>query len=365
MAFLDEKLLARARDFIHSSLRSGEGQSERPVVIVYHGDGDGCCAAYFLERYIRRPALFYWVATPDFDFAKAEDHISEQNPLLSIFLDMPVTSRPEMIDRLSSAGHVFIYDHHQPGMGDRCNSKDTVLYINPVIHQNGEDFPAVLFGWELLTEKAGFEKEVLFMGLFTETWLEQAPLFKEFSSTRQDLLKEVAKRVHGSFLIHETGTTHYALQFLFKASTDGSIGAQQLETMREYRILEDIYDLIQNEKTWLMMRLKAEIRRLTNPSFILKKIESRMRLCGLLASELRWSYPHLVIGIWQKWEHRFLCELRRGRHCGINLAALIEGIKREVNLTTGGGHPAAAAFTAEDDDFFEALDRVRHQIMGQ
>jgi hypothetical protein len=135
--------------------------------------------------------------------------------------------------------------------------------------------------------------------------------------------------------------------------------------MREYRILEDIYDLIQNEKTWLMMRLKAEIRRLTNPSFILKKIESRMRLCGLLASELRWSYPHLVIGIWQKWEHRFLCELRRGRHCGINLAALIEGIKREVNLTTGGGHPAAAAFTAEDDDFFEALDRVRHQIMGQ
>jgi len=90
-----------------------------------------------------------------------------------------------------------------------------------------------------------------------------------------------------------------------------------------------------------------------------------MRLCGLIASELRWRYPGLVTGIWQRWRQRFYCELRRGKDCGINLASLIDGIKSEVELITGGGHPAAAAFTAEGDNFFEAPDRIRYHIREQ
>jgi len=365
MVFFDEQLLVRARDFICSTLLSGAGKEEHPVLVIYHGDGDGCCAAYFLKRYISSPAIFYWVATPDFDFTKAEDYISQQMPLLSIFLDMPVYNRPEMIERLSSRGGVFIYDHHHPGVCDVFHDKDNVLYINPVVHQNGRDFPAALLGWELLTEKAEFEKEILFMGLFTETWLDKAFLFGEFSATHQAWLKEVARRVHASFLIQDMSTTHYALNFLFKASAGSSISEEQLQTMREYHILEDIYDLIQNEKGWLIMRLKTEIKRLTNPKFILKRIESKMRLCGLIASELRWGYPDLVIGIWQRWRQRFYCELRRGKDCGIDLASLVERVKSEAQLITGGGHPAAAAFTAEGDGFFEALDRVRYHIKGQ
>ena len=365
MVFFDEQVLVRARDFITCSLLSDTGQDERPVLIVYHGDGDGCCAAYFLNKYIGRPAVFYWVATPDFDFAKAESYISQQNPLLSIFLDMPVYNRPEMIEKLSSRGHVFIYDHHHPGTCDFHCDKDNVLYINPVVHQNGKEFPTALFGWELLTEKTWLEKEILFMGLFTETWLERVPFFGDLSPTRQAQLKEVAKRVHASFLIQDMSTTHYALNFLFRASAASSLGDEQLQTMREYDILEDTYDLIQNEKNLLTMRVKSEINRLMNPRFILKKIESKMRLCGLIASELRWRYPHLVIVIWQRWKKRFYCDLRRGKDCGINLAALIEGIKSEVQLITGGGHPAAAAFTAEGDNFFEALDRLRYHITEQ
>lgn len=364
MGFFGEKLLARARDFIRFSLPTDAEQFQRPVVIVYHGDGDGCCSAYFLKKHIQSPALLYWVATPDFDFARAEDHISQQKPCLCIFLDLPVCSRPEMVERLSSGRNVLIYDHHHPGVGDRCDSTDTVLYINPVVHQNGREFPTALFGWELLTDRTGFDKEVLFMGLFTETWLDRAPLFGDFSATYQTQLKEVARRVHASFLIQDMSTTHYALEFLFKASVGGGITAQQPDTMREYRILEDIYNLIHNEKTWLTMSLKAEIKKLAHPSFILKRIESRMRLGGLIASELRWSYPDLVIGIWQRWKHRFYCELRRGRRCNINLATLVEGMKGQVKLITGGGHPAAAAFTAEGDGFFEALDRVRYHISG-
>lgn len=364
MAFFDEQLLLRARDFISSRLHSGAGQDERPVLVVYHGDGDGCCAAYLLKKYIDCPVLCYWVATPDFDFLKAEEYISHHNPPLSIFLDMPVYNRPELIERLTSKGDVFIYDHHYPGICEVCRDKANVLYINPVINQKGEAFPTALFGWELLGEKAKFEKEILFMGLFTETWLERAFVFEEFSATHQDRLKEVAKRVHASFLIQDMSTTHYALDFLLRASTGGSIIDEQLHTIEEYHILENIYNLVQNEKKWLMMRLKAEIRRLINPKFILKKVDSKMRLCGLIASELRWRYPDLVVVIWQRWGQRFYCELRRGRDCCINLASLVDRIKSEVKLTTGGGHPAAAAFTAEGDNFFEALERLIYHITG-
>ena len=37
-------------------------------------------------------------------------------------------------------------------------------------------------------------------------------------------------------------------------------------------------------------------------------------------------------------------------------------MKGEVELTTGGGRPAGAAFTAEGDTFFKALDRLKHHL---
>ncbi len=315
-----------------------------------------------MKKLLNRSADLYWVATPNFDFVKAEDYVSQQMPLLSIFLDMPVYNRPEMIERISSHGDVFIYDHHHPGTCDVCQGKDNVLYINPVIHQNGRAFPTALFAWELLTEKGALEKEILFMGLFTETWLDKASVFGEFSIAHQGWLKEVAKRVHASFLIQDRSTTHYALNFLFRASEGKGISNEGQQSMKEYHILENIYELIQNEKSWLLMRLKAEINRLINPKFIIKKIESKMRLCGLIASELRWEHPYLVVGIWQRWKQRFYCELRRGKDCDTNLTSLIDGIRGEVQLISGGGHPAAAAFTAEGDSFFEALDRIRYHL---
>ncbi|MGD2125836.1 MAG: hypothetical protein PVG99_07130 [Desulfobacteraceae bacterium] len=362
MHFLDERLLIKTREFLGACLSSQGMQSERPIIIAYHGDGDGCCAAYFMQRYVRRPPLFYWVSTPDFDFVKAEHYLTKQNPLLMIFLDMPVYNRPEMIERLSTQGKVFIYDHHYPGICDAFQSNDNVFYVNPVIDHEGKAFPTALFGWEILTEKAAFDKEVLFMGLYTETWLQEIPLFEEFGAPSQDCLKEVAKRIHASFLMQDTGTDHYALNFLLKASNGGTIIGKQPQEIREYYILENIHGLIQHEKGWLIRRLSADIRSLVNPKFILKKIDSKMRLSGLIASELRWKHPRLVVGIWQRWKERFICELRRGQECEVNLASLVERVKSEVPLKTGGGHPAAAAFTGEEDHFFEALQRIKIHI---
>jgi single-stranded DNA-specific DHH superfamily exonuclease len=302
------------------------------------------------------------VATPDFDFEEAEKYILQQDPALVIFLDMPVYNRPEMIGKLSSQGRVFIYDYHSPGICEVCKDKANVLYINPMILKKEKAPPTVLFAYDLLKEKTTFEKEVLFMGLFTETWLEQVPPFTEFSPTHQDQLREVAKRVHASFLIRGMGTTHYAMNFLSEIGKVGAIRLEEILTSNEYRILENIYNLVQNEKEWLLMKLKAEVKSLINPRFILKRIESKMRLCGLVASELRWTYPPYVIGIWQRWQKRYYCELRRGKSCQIDLTSLVARIRSEVNLLTGGGHPEAAAFTAEGDHFFEALDRVRYRL---
>lgn len=363
MLFFDEQLLVRARDFIHSCLISREKEEERPVVIAYHGDGDGCCAGHFLSQYVDRPLSLYWVPTPDFDFAELESYLLKEKPHLVILLDMPVYGRPEMIEELSSRGNVFIYDHHSPGICEVCDGKENVFYMNPVIDQNGVAFPTALFGWELLSEKDHFEREVLFMGLFTETWVNRVSLFEDFDAAYQDQLKEIAKRIHANFLIHDMNTTHYALNFLSKAASGGGSIIEQAQMMKEYQILENIYDLIQNEKRWLMKNLSAEIRKLAKPRFILKKIESRIRLCGLIASELRWRYPKLVIGVWQKWKQKYYCELRKGTECRVDLAHLIDRLKVETALTTGGGHPMAAAFTAERNAFFDALGRIKRYLV--
>jgi len=360
MTFFDSELIKKARSFIDTCVLSGTVGYERPIMVAYHGDGDGCCAAYFLKRYLNdHPIHFYWVGTPDFDFAKAEMYICRQKPFLSVFLDMPVYNRPQMIENLCLQGKVLVYDHHYPGVWDGCNHKSDLLYINPIIHQNGVAFPTTLFAWELLRKKSEFENHVLFMGLFTETWLDRISAIEPPDPSYQRRLKEVAKRIHASFLIHDMESTHYALNFLFKASNKPQ---EPLQAHEEYRTLENIYNLIQNEKSWIVLRLKEDIKRLVHPKYILKKIESRIRLCGLIASELRWHYPHLVIGIWQRWKNRYYCELRRGRECTTNLASLIERLKMEAPLITGGGHPQAAAFTAHGNHFFEAIDKLKRYI---
>lgn len=364
MAFFDEQLLAEARDFLSSKVKTGAKQGECRVVIAYHGDGDGCCSAYFLRKYIQCPADFYWVATPDFDFAKLEQYLCQKRPNLTIFLDMPVFNRPEMVEKLSTGGDIFIYDHHKPGALNISPDTDNVFYINPVAQGLDMHYPTSIFGWDLLQERSEFDRAVLFMGLFSETWLEEFSLFEDLGPEVRDGLKEMSRRIHSSFLISEMSSSHYALNFLLKASEGEGLSNAAFEIIPEYRILENIYTLIQNEKKWLLSQLNSEIRRIPHPRFILKRIQSNMQISGLIASELRWKYPRLVTGIWQKWGNGFHCELRRGRYCSVDLASLVHDIKGEVKLITGGGHPTAAGFTAKGQNFFEAIERIKNYITG-
>ncbi|MBW2028926.1 MAG: hypothetical protein JRH06_05540 [Deltaproteobacteria bacterium] len=357
MSLLAEELLGKAREFIDSFL--AEGQRGSRAIIAYHGDGDGCGAAYFLSRYLKRDISFYWVSTAAFDFKDAESFLMDQDPDMVIFLDMPVYNRPEMLYKIRSKGKVFIYDHHYPGICEMGNNDPGLLYINPVVHQQGTSYPSALFGWELLAERTPFDREMLFMSLFTETWVGRVPLFGDFGPNHMDLLKDLARLIHSSFLIRDMGTTHYALNFLSKVRPEGIRESGAYTHTREYQILRNIYQLVQNEKGWVSRQLSKEIRKIVNPIFILKGIESQIRLCGLIASELRWQYPGLVVGIWQRWGRRYLCELRRGASCHINLVSLIDHIRSGAQLITGGGHPAAAAFTAEGKHFFAALKELR------
>lgn len=362
MNFFEEALLSRAREFISCLPRPGTPEEDRPPLIAYHGDGDGCTSAYFVHRFLKRPARFYWVETPDFDFEKAETHILEQHPQLLIFLDMPVYNRPHMIQKLTDRGiRVFIYDHHHPGKCSLCDGDPHLLYLNPATEKDSIAYPTCLFAWELLEKKTFFEKEALYMGLYTETWLERVPLFQEFSRQLQEILKQTAKRIHASFLVQEPGTAHLALNFLLKAQALNSLDTD-LRSLSENQVLSNIHDLIQHEKSRLMRDVVDSIRKLVQPRYILIRIESKIRVCGLIASELRWKYPHLVVGIWQKWKDRLICELRRGTACRIDLASLIEGVKAGIPLLTGGGHPEAAAFAAEEEPFFHALRKIKTQL---
>ncbi len=357
MGFLKEDTLKKARDFIREALK---GATLHPI-IVYHGDGDGCCAGFFLKEFINRDTDLYWVATPDFDFQKAESYLMDKNFSLYIFLDMPVDNRKEMILKLSLKAPVFIYDHHR--FHDVADFIGDILYINPLLEHDLKDYPAALFGWELLEQKGLFEKEILYMALFTESWLDKLDIFDDIPENKREKLKLVAKMIHSNFLVQDMPTTHYDIDLLLSLPKGkNGIDMERLEDMKEYEILRNIYRLIENEKAWLLNRISNEIKRISKPRYILKKIESKMRLSGLIASELRWHYSHIAIAIWQRWKDRYYCELRRGRYCTVDLASLVELIGSQVQLLTGGGHPEAAAFTAEREGFFKALDILKANL---
>ncbi len=354
-----EELIDEAKRFIQDAATS---LKER-FAIVYHGDGDGCCSAYFMSRFLRRLEIkdisYRWVSTADFDFKCLERPMLKNKPKFAIFLDMPIYTRADFLRTLRRKTKIFIYDHHLPGnfAGASLPDREKFLYINPVIHQNGDSTPATTFAWQLNGEDDLLSKEILFMGLYTESWADGAPFFEKIEWTHKNKLKEVARAIHVSFLVQNMNLVHYALNFLF--SVKGSILEEKLEENRHYQVLQNIYRLINNEKEWLIYLILQDMKSMPKPRYILKGINSKFRLCGIIASELRWKYPKLVIGIWQKWRDFYYCELRKGVDCQLNLVELIEEIKKKAKLRTGGGHPEAAAFTADKDQFQKAVQRMK------
>ncbi len=354
---IDEGLINTARSFITDAVKD----SPENVFVVYHGDGDGCCSAYFMTRFLKRLGVkdikYRWVGTADFDFKCLERSLLSDKPNLSIFLDLPVYNKLDLLKNLRSM--IFIYDHHKPGKLPFSNPPDLskFLYINPVIHQNSST-PTTIFSWQLNGEDDLLNKEILFMGLYTESWLEGAPFFEDLESSHKNLLKSIARLIHSSFLINDTSTLHYALEFLLgleKPIAD----IKNLEEIRNFNVLKNIYNLIQNEKEWIIYLLLQDMKKMPQPRYVLRRIDSRMRICGIVASELRWKYPDLVVGIWQRWKDSFYCELRRGKNCKVDLVDLIEELKKQVELKTGGGHPEAAAFTADKDNFEKAIEKLK------
>ena len=201
------------------------------------------------------------------------------------------------------------------------------------------------------------------MGLYTESWIEEAPFFENMDQMHKKRLKEIARTIHCSFLLQDMNTVHYALNFLLKINKPLS-QMDDLEEYRDYQILKNIYRLIQNEKEWVIYLLLRDMKKMPQPKYVLRRIDSRMRLCGIIASELRWRYTDLVVGIWQRWRDIYYCELRKGKECKIDLVELIEEIKKEAKLKAGGGHPEAVAFTANQYHFLRSIQKIKEIIKG-
>lgn len=356
---VNEELVKEAKKFIQNAV----SVSKEKVTVVYHGDGDGCCSAYFITKLLKKFGAdvisYRWVATSDFDFRCLERPLLTRKPNLAIFLDLPVYTRADFLRTLRRKAKIFIYDHHFPGKfaGSNLPDKSKFLYINPVIHQDGST-PTTIFTWQLNGEEDLLSKEILYMGLYTESWIERAPFFDDIDQTHRNKLKRIARAIHSSFLVQNMNTTHYALNFLLGLNKP-IIEMQDLDENKNYNILKNMHRLIHNEKEWILYLLLQEMKKMPQPKYVLRRIDSRMRLCGIVASELRWRYPELVVGIWQKWKDIYYCELRKGKDCFINLLELIDEIKKEARLKTGGGHPEAAAFTANQYHFQKAMQKIK------
>ena len=359
---INEALVKEAREFIESAI----SLSREKVTVVYHGDGDGCCSAYFVSRFLKRLGVdtiaYRWVATPDFDFKCLERPLLTRKPNLAIFLDLPVHIRADFLRTLRRKTKILIYDHHSPPnfAGSNLPDRSKFLYINPVIHLDGST-PTTIFTWQLNGEEDILNREILFMGLYTESWVNGAPFFDDMDKKHKKELRQIAREIHSSFLVRNMNTIHYALNFLLGLKKP-IIETEDLDQNREYQILKNMYRMIHNEKEWILYLLLQDMKKMPQPRYILRRIDSRMRLSGIIASDLRWRYPDLIVGIWQRWDDVYYCELRKGKDCPVNLLDIIDEIKKEAKLKTGGGHPEAVAFTANQYQFLKAMRKIKEII---
>jgi single-stranded DNA-specific DHH superfamily exonuclease len=344
MGYIPEEFIKQAMNFL-CAIKS----SDR-LVVVYHGDPDGCCAAVMLsialtESFNKEVDHHYWVGTHQFTFTLLRDYLVAIKPTHVVFLDVNIESKPQILDEIitQTKSRILIYDDHVTTFS---STHDEILFINPT-QSLGTEFPlpACVFAYELQQYAGERDTQwIAAVGITAESVGRYYGRFLDNVMVEKKKLSTLARLITAQFLVLDAyNTEDLAFSLLIEASRLD--GAELLLNTRDPRVqqLHQIRNQVDQEVRRNANRFVEKAHFSQDVSLYTFEVRSNFRIVNLVASTMKWKLEKSVILTYQYLKDRIMIEIRTSPDReNTDLTKVLERAFTHLPYLNMGGHPVAA-----------------------
>lgn len=353
------------------------------ICLLYNADADGFTASYFVLGIIDsltrpQPANIQTRAVwnYEYDFSWLVDFAAGNDPAVIICVDIPIIQEPDVLQKISKACEILIYDHHMPP--ERLDPIPHVFYANShLLEAKDVDYPASFFAAALAFgagAAAAVDMPVLACGLcgdnclytnkqMTEFLWREFPVFLQAPAGSRPPLSRLTSRINALFRANPDHTPADAQTDLYMLLRSSPADEAFAKFCARYN-LDHAQQLITQE-----VQPALEFLRAVEPSkggLLCQVLDFTTFSVGIVASVLAAETCAPVIALGFQVADRVQFELRTNRDNTIDLTELLKAQRCFFTPISSGGHPKAAGaliYTADVAKFQTSLQKALLQIL--
>lgn len=311
------------------------------ICLLYNADADGFTASYFVLGIIDsltrpQPANIQTRAVwnYEYDFSWLVDFAAGNDPAVIICVDIPIIQEPDVLQKISKACEILIYDHHMPP--ERLDPIPHVFYANShLLEAKDVDYPASFFAAALAFgagAAAAVDMPVLACGLcgdnclytnkqMTEFLWREFPVFLQAPAGSRPPLSRLTSRINALFRANPDHTPADAQTDLYMLLRSSPADEAFAKFCARYN-LDHAQQLITQE-----VQPALEFLRAVEPSkggLLCQVLDFTTFSVGIVASVLAAETCAPVIALGFQVADRVQFELRTNRDNTIDLTELLK-----------------------------------------
>ena len=329
------------------------------ICLLYNADADGFTASYFVLGIIDsltrpQPANVQTRAVwnYEYDFSWLPDFVADNNPAVIISVDIPIIQEPDILQKISKACEILIYDHHIPP--ERLDPIPHVFYANShLLEAKDVDYPASFFAAALAFSAdaaARVDIPVLACGLCCDNCLftnkqmtkflwQWFPALMDAPADSRPPLKRLTSRLNALFRANPGHTPADAQTDLYMLLRSFPAEDAFIQFCRHHN-LDNAQWLVTQEVQPALERLRA-----VEPSsdgLLCEVLDFKTFSVGIVASVLAAQNHAPVIALGFHVADMVHFDLRTNRDNSIDLTKLLKIQRCFFTPISSGGHPKAA-----------------------
>ena len=348
---LGEEILRPVHAFLDGIWR------EDRILIVYHPDPDGVCAAVLFLKALKEPETIHVLNQGTCVTITDETlkRVKEKGYNKVIIVDLNVENDVESVRKLASLfNHLLIVDHHV-STGLLKREEGNITYINPcqLGFASGDKYPASKLSYDMLRE---WDKSM-------EKW-DWIAAIGVVGDSADDFWADFIRDVCARRGVERNNIEMAARIIEFCRAKSYDLVEKALYILN---VCNTLPDFLKSEVVKDVGDMEREYRKLTesvkrdyeDDEIVIIRIHTKYNMKSIVANSLSKNrFPHkTLVVIWEDETNYHLSLRRQDRRVDMN--ALAKNVIDRVKVGEGGGHvPAAGARIPKHSIHLEELKRV-------
>lgn len=332
-----------------------------PILIVYHRDADGVCAAALLSKALRKLGKNRLNFLPSDQETTSVTNdlmykILEKKPDYVIFVDLSVDQNPNTLALIKQKlmARMLVIDHH-PAQTD-LNGLG-IMHLNSHFAEPEAYLPASYLIYNIC-KPFGIEDYdwVALVGIAGDHGIETCWDFVT-NFMKRNRITMTAKKIYSSDFMKAANMIDAAkafgkIEIALEVFDNASLLEQTMHSAELLKMLAQVQNLVQTHAD--KFEKEADFNKPANTAFY--RFKDYLQVESMIANTVSQKYPRTSVAVCREYENKIRCSFRNSggtQDVGKIVKMSVIGLS-----ATGGGHPQAAGATLDKKDFAQFKSNV-------